>query len=215
MGRAHTPPPGESDTKVTRGGITKMGSTHLRWAAIEAVTETRPGSTRPLYPGRIQSVQEDLVSCGLWDGLWDGGVVSGSRDRPSDAGGHDPLRRGDPSVGIPGRRSAQMVGTEWAVRGQVVRRYGRTGCRRPASASRMQACRTCSYATSPTTSMPSSSGAPRLPGSRCSSTSTAELTRLATTPTMAEVLERIGRRRGGRVGLDTAVADLHNERARR
>ena len=44
---------------------------------------------------------------------------------------------------------------------------------------------------------------------------TAELTRLATMPTVAEVLQRIGRRRGGRVGLDTAVADLHNERARR
>lgn len=43
----------------------------------------------------------------------------------------------------------------------------------------------------------------------------AELTRLATTPTMTEVLERIARRRGGRVGLDTAVADLHDERARR
>lgn len=44
---------------------------------------------------------------------------------------------------------------------------------------------------------------------------TAELTRLATAPTMTEVLERIARRHGGRVGLDTAVADLHDERARR
>lgn len=44
---------------------------------------------------------------------------------------------------------------------------------------------------------------------------TTELTRLATAPTIAEVLERIGRRRGGRVGLATAVDDLHDERARR
>jgi hypothetical protein len=44
---------------------------------------------------------------------------------------------------------------------------------------------------------------------------TTELTRLATTPTITEVLERIGRRRGGRVGLATAVADLHDERTRR
>jgi plasmid stability protein len=39
-----------------------------------------------------------------------------------------------------------------------------------------------------------------------------ELTRLASTPTVAQVLERIERRRGGRVGLDTAVADLDDER---
>jgi hypothetical protein len=32
---------------------------------------------------------------------------------------------------------------------------------------------------------------------------------------MDEVLERIGRRRGGRVGLDTAIADLAEERAGR
>jgi hypothetical protein len=44
---------------------------------------------------------------------------------------------------------------------------------------------------------------------------TTELTRLATAPTITEVLERISRRRGGRVGLATAVADLHEERARR
>ena len=44
---------------------------------------------------------------------------------------------------------------------------------------------------------------------------TAQLTRLASAPTMAEVLERIGRRRGGRVGIETAVADLHDERNRR
>ena len=44
---------------------------------------------------------------------------------------------------------------------------------------------------------------------------TAQLTRLASAPTRAEVLERIGRRRGGRVGLETAVADLHDERNRR
>jgi hypothetical protein len=44
---------------------------------------------------------------------------------------------------------------------------------------------------------------------------TAELTRLATAPTMADVLERIARRRGGRVGLDTAVSDLAEARIRR
>lgn len=41
-----------------------------------------------------------------------------------------------------------------------------------------------------------------------------ELTRLATTPTMNDVLERIGRRRGGRVGFDTSVRDLDDERGR-
>jgi len=40
----------------------------------------------------------------------------------------------------------------------------------------------------------------------------AELTRLATTPTMADVLDRIARRRGGRVGLSTAVTDLDQAR---
>jgi plasmid stability protein len=43
----------------------------------------------------------------------------------------------------------------------------------------------------------------------------AELTRLATTPTMADVLDRIARRRGGRVGLSTAVTDLDQARTRR
>jgi hypothetical protein len=43
----------------------------------------------------------------------------------------------------------------------------------------------------------------------------AELTRLATTPTMADVIERIRRHRGGRVGFDEAVADLDEARARR
>ena len=38
------------------------------------------------------------------------------------------------------------------------------------------------------------------------------LTRLATTPTMSEVLETISRRRGGSVGFDTAVDDLDAER---
>jgi hypothetical protein len=42
---------------------------------------------------------------------------------------------------------------------------------------------------------------------------TGELTRLANTPTMTDVLERIGRRRGGRVGLETVIGDL--DRARR
>lgn len=41
-----------------------------------------------------------------------------------------------------------------------------------------------------------------------------ELTRLATTPTMSDVLERIGRRRGGRVGFDSAVRDLDDGRLR-
>lgn len=43
----------------------------------------------------------------------------------------------------------------------------------------------------------------------------AELSRLATTPTMDDVLARISRRRGGRVGLDTAIADLDAERGSR
>ena len=42
-----------------------------------------------------------------------------------------------------------------------------------------------------------------------------ELTRLASTPTMDEVLARISRRHGGRVGLSTAVADLEEERGTR
>ena len=43
----------------------------------------------------------------------------------------------------------------------------------------------------------------------------AELTRLASTPTMDEVLARIGRRRGGKVGLERAVGDLDEERSNR
>jgi plasmid stability protein len=39
-----------------------------------------------------------------------------------------------------------------------------------------------------------------------------ELTRLASTPTMGEVLDRIGRRSGGKVGFETAVHDLDDER---
>jgi len=42
-----------------------------------------------------------------------------------------------------------------------------------------------------------------------------ELTRLATAPTMNDVLARIDRRKRGRVGLDTAVNDLGDERSRR
>ena len=42
-----------------------------------------------------------------------------------------------------------------------------------------------------------------------------ELTRLASTPTLDEVLARISRRRGGKVGFDTAVRDLDDERRRR
>jgi hypothetical protein len=41
-----------------------------------------------------------------------------------------------------------------------------------------------------------------------------ELTRLATAPTMSDVLERISRRRGGSIGFDTAVRDLDGERRR-
>jgi antitoxin FitA len=44
---------------------------------------------------------------------------------------------------------------------------------------------------------------------------TTELSRLAQSPTIAEVIERIAERSGGRVGLQTAVDDLHDERARR
>lgn len=40
----------------------------------------------------------------------------------------------------------------------------------------------------------------------------AELKRLAERPTIEEVLDRIERRRGGRVGLDQAVADLTESR---
>ena len=42
-----------------------------------------------------------------------------------------------------------------------------------------------------------------------------ELTRLSATPTMDDVLARINRRKGGRVGLGTAVEDISGERARR
>lgn len=41
-----------------------------------------------------------------------------------------------------------------------------------------------------------------------------ELTRLANTPTLNDVLDRIGRRRGGKVGFDAAVRDLGDERGR-
>jgi len=44
---------------------------------------------------------------------------------------------------------------------------------------------------------------------------TSELTRLAERPSVEEVLARIGRRGGGRVGLRQAAADLAEERARR
>jgi hypothetical protein len=43
----------------------------------------------------------------------------------------------------------------------------------------------------------------------------AELRRLAEQPTLAEVLDRIGRRRGGRIGLAQAAADIADERSRR
>jgi len=41
-----------------------------------------------------------------------------------------------------------------------------------------------------------------------------ELTRLAERPTLSDVLERIDRRRGGRVGFGQAAADIADERAR-
>ena len=43
----------------------------------------------------------------------------------------------------------------------------------------------------------------------------AELTRLAATPTLDDVLRRIDTRRGGRIGLAQAAADLAEERSRR
>jgi plasmid stability protein len=42
-----------------------------------------------------------------------------------------------------------------------------------------------------------------------------ELRRLAERPSLDEVLDRIERRRGGRVGLHQAVEDIAEERARR
>jgi len=42
-----------------------------------------------------------------------------------------------------------------------------------------------------------------------------ELRRLAEKPSRQEVLDRIGRRRGGRVGFSQAVDDLADERSRR
>ena len=42
-----------------------------------------------------------------------------------------------------------------------------------------------------------------------------ELTRLASTPTMDDVLARISRQHGGRVGLERAVADLDEDRSDR
>lgn len=44
---------------------------------------------------------------------------------------------------------------------------------------------------------------------------TNELSLLVEQPEMAEVLQRIGRRRGGRVGFARAVADLESERRSR
>lgn len=41
-----------------------------------------------------------------------------------------------------------------------------------------------------------------------------ELTTLAHTPTLGDVLEQITRRSGGKVGFDTAVRDLAEERRR-
>jgi len=44
---------------------------------------------------------------------------------------------------------------------------------------------------------------------------TSELKRLAAQPSVEELFDRVGRRRGGRVGLQTAVDDLDAERADR
>jgi hypothetical protein len=44
---------------------------------------------------------------------------------------------------------------------------------------------------------------------------TGELSRLAARPSLDEVLDRIARRRGGRVGLTQAAADIADERSRR
>lgn len=44
---------------------------------------------------------------------------------------------------------------------------------------------------------------------------TAELTRLASQPSVEELFDRVDRRRGGRVGLQTAVEDLAAGRADR
>ena len=44
---------------------------------------------------------------------------------------------------------------------------------------------------------------------------TGELTRLTLSPTVDQVLERISARRGGRVGLRRAVADLDRERRKK
>jgi hypothetical protein len=41
---------------------------------------------------------------------------------------------------------------------------------------------------------------------------TVHLTQLATTPTLNEVIERIAKRSGGRVGFSRAVADLDADR---
>jgi len=43
----------------------------------------------------------------------------------------------------------------------------------------------------------------------------AELASLATRPSVEELFDQVGRRRGGRVGLRTAVDDLDAERADR
>ena len=43
----------------------------------------------------------------------------------------------------------------------------------------------------------------------------AELTRLAASPSLEDVLRRIDTRRGGRIGLDQAAADLAEERSSR
>jgi transposase len=76
-----TPRHYESDTKVVRGGITKMGSTLVRWAAIEAVTganreprlaavKRRVGERRGRNVGKVAAARHllTLVYYGLRDG---------------------------------------------------------------------------------------------------------------------------------------------------
>ncbi len=44
---------------------------------------------------------------------------------------------------------------------------------------------------------------------------TDQLSRIAREPTIDDILERIAAQSGGRVGFETAVDDLHDERSRR
>jgi transposase len=48
-----TPKHRESDTKVHRGKISKQGSRHVRWAAVEAVSKNHGGDTIKAHYRRI------------------------------------------------------------------------------------------------------------------------------------------------------------------